>query len=144
MHRPRLYGQGIAGFEGSPGQGGDDQLMNRIALPSTPEAEGSKSDRWTPGVGTAFSRLQQSQSICALALVALVLVVLARPGSAEASLSIAISGNHFVNNTGQTVRLLGVNRTSTEYACTYGDIASGPGPSAEDPSGSDPLDQEDV
>ncbi len=118
--------------------------MNLIALPSTPEAEDSKSDRWTPGVGRAFDRLPPPQRICALALVALVFVVLAIPRPAEASLSIAISGNHFVNNTGQTVRLLGVNRTSTEYACTYGDIASGPGPSAEDPSGSDPLDQEDV
>jgi endoglucanase len=43
-----------------------------------------------------------------------------------ASLSIAVVANHFVNGAGQTVRLLGVNRESTEYACTYGYASSGP------------------
>jgi hypothetical protein len=36
------------------------------------------------------------------------------------ALSIAISGNHFVNGAGQTVRLLGVDREGTEYACQQG------------------------
>jgi hypothetical protein len=40
------------------------------------------------------------------------------PGTAHTAvaLSIAISGNHFVNGAGQTVRLLGVDREGTEYA----------------------------
>ena len=41
-------------------------------------------------------------------------------GSAGPALSIAISGNHFVNGEGQTIRLLGVNAPSTEYACDQG------------------------
>ncbi len=44
----------------------------------------------------------------------------AGPGSADPALSIAISGNHFVNGAGQTIRLLGVNAPSTEYACDEG------------------------
>ena len=32
----------------------------------------------------------------------------------------AISGNHFVNGAGQTIRLLGVDRTSSEYGCVDG------------------------
>ena len=35
-------------------------------------------------------------------------------------LSIAIQGNHFVNGAGQTIRLLGVNHPSSEYACVDG------------------------
>ena len=35
-------------------------------------------------------------------------------------LSISVAGNHFVNGAGQTVRLLGVNREGTEYACEQG------------------------
>jgi hypothetical protein len=35
-------------------------------------------------------------------------------------LSIAVSGNHFVNGAGATVRLLGVDVPSTEYACDQG------------------------
>jgi hypothetical protein len=40
--------------------------------------------------------------------------------AAETPLSISISGNHFVNGAGQTIRLLGVNHTSSEYACVDG------------------------
>jgi hypothetical protein len=35
-------------------------------------------------------------------------------------LSISVVGNHFVNGAGQTIRLLGVNREGTEYACVNG------------------------
>jgi len=35
-------------------------------------------------------------------------------------LSIKISGNHFVNGAGQTIRLLGVDHASAEYACAQG------------------------
>jgi endoglucanase len=40
--------------------------------------------------------------------------------AASATLSISVSGNHFVNGAGQTVRLLGVNHASFEYACVDG------------------------
>jgi endoglucanase len=44
------------------------------------------------------------------------------PGSAAADtpLSIAISGNQFVNGAGQPIRLLGVNHASFEYGCVDG------------------------
>jgi hypothetical protein len=44
----------------------------------------------------------------------------AAPAQASVPLSIAISGNHFVNGAGATVRLLGVDVPSTEYACDQG------------------------
>jgi endoglucanase len=37
-----------------------------------------------------------------------------------AALTLAVSGNHLVNGAGQTVRLLGVNRSGAEYACVQG------------------------
>jgi endoglucanase len=40
--------------------------------------------------------------------------------AADVPLSIAVQGNHFVNGAGQTVRLLGVNHPSFEYACEEG------------------------
>ena len=40
--------------------------------------------------------------------------------AASAPLSIAISGNHFVNGAGQTIQLRGVNVSSSEYACAEG------------------------
>src|SRR5213082_1383563 len=39
---------------------------------------------------------------------------------ATAPLSIGVSGNHLVNASGQAIRLLGVNRSGTEYACIQG------------------------
>jgi endoglucanase len=43
-----------------------------------------------------------------------------KAAAALGALSIAVSGNHFVNGSGQTVRLLGVDRPGTEYACEGG------------------------
>jgi endoglucanase len=40
--------------------------------------------------------------------------------AAGVPLSIAVQGNHFVNGAGQTIRLLGVNHPSFEYACQQG------------------------
>ena len=40
--------------------------------------------------------------------------------AAAPPLSIAVSGNHLVNGSGQAIRLLGVNRSGTEYACIQG------------------------
>jgi hypothetical protein len=39
---------------------------------------------------------------------------------AATPLSIAVSGNHLVDGNGGTIRLLGVNRSGTEYACIQG------------------------
>ncbi|MHA3703436.1 glycoside hydrolase family 5 protein [Jatrophihabitans sp. YIM 134969] len=49
-------------------------------------------------------------------------VVGTTPDTATAAvpLSITVVGNHFVNGAGKTVRLLGVNHPSTEYACVDG------------------------
>src|SRR6202022_1355001 len=69
----------------------------------------------------------------ALLVVAAVLLALpAAPLPARAaSLSIAVSGNHLVDGNGQTVRLLGVNRSGTEYACIQGwGIFDGPSDAA--------------
>ena len=49
-----------------------------------------------------------------------VVVTATTPARAATSLSIAVSGNHFVNGARATVRLLGVNVPSTEYACDQG------------------------
>jgi endoglucanase len=49
------------------------------------------------------------------------MLVVQAPGTAAAApLSIAVQGNHFVNGAGQTVRLLGANHPSFEYACAFG------------------------
>lgn len=40
--------------------------------------------------------------------------------AAGTALSISVVGNHFVDGTGRTVRLLGVNHTSAEYGCVDG------------------------
>jgi hypothetical protein len=54
-------------------------------------------------------------------LCAIVVAILAVPAvAAAAPLSIAVVGNHFVNGAGQTIRLLGVDRTSSEYGCVDG------------------------
>lgn len=54
-----------------------------------------------------------------IAIAALVGAVAAAP-CAAASLSLSVAGNHFVDAAGRTVRLLGVDEESTEYACYYG------------------------
>jgi endoglucanase len=57
---------------------------------------------------------------CAAAL-GFVLAGAAAPAHSQtAPLSIAISGNHFVNGAGQTVQLVGVDVPSSEYACIQG------------------------
>ena len=51
---------------------------------------------------------------------ALALALVAVPAALAAPLSVSIVGNHFVNGEGQTIRLLGVDRTSSEYGCVDG------------------------
>jgi endoglucanase len=57
-----------------------------------------------------------------IALTALMLMAASGATSARAAtpLSIKIVGNHFVNGAGQTIRLLGVNHQSFEFACVDG------------------------
>jgi endoglucanase len=62
-------------------------------------------------------------SLPALAVLIATLLALAiapAAGEADPALSIAVQGNHFVNGAGQTVRLLGVDHASFEYACEEG------------------------
>lgn len=71
-------------------------------------------------------RLIQRRSV-ALAVafgagLAATMVAVALPSAAtDPALSITEVGNHFVNQDGQTVRLLGVDTPSSEYACTKND-----------------------
>jgi hypothetical protein len=74
-------------------------------------------------MGQALSR-RVRRRLPALAVIAGALLLSALgQGSVRAAnvpLSISIQGNHFVNGAGQTVRLLGVNHPSLEYACQQG------------------------
>jgi hypothetical protein len=60
----------------------------------------------------------------ALALIfgglAVLVALLTASAAAAAPLSIKVEGNHFVDGSGQTIRLLGVNHPSFEYACVQG------------------------
>jgi hypothetical protein len=59
--------------------------------------------------------------IIALATLALALAATGASSSSTASaLSIRVVGNHFVDGRNRTIRLLGVNRSSFEYACSSG------------------------
>ena len=63
----------------------------------------------------AFSFVPVATAL-ALALVPALPVV----GAAPVALSIRVAGNHFVDGSGHPVRLLGVNRSGTEYMCMDG------------------------
>ncbi len=51
---------------------------------------------------------------------AIVSVFAQAPLASAGPLSIRVEGNHFVNGAGQTIRLLGVDRTTSEYGCVDG------------------------
>ena len=67
--------------------------------------------------GTRRARTAARRVVIAGLAAFLSLAVIAAPGVAAAPLSIRVEGNHFVNGEGQALRLLGVDRTSSEYAC---------------------------
>jgi hypothetical protein len=62
------------------------------------------------------SRVNRRRRRALLAAIAATLLVLLPSSAAAALPPISVSGNHFVAG-GQTVRLLGVNRSGSEYAC---------------------------
>ena len=65
---------------------------------------------------------------------AVLLAIASGPAPASAAaLSIAVQGNHFVNGDGRTVRLLGVDRSGSEYMCTGGGGQTFDGP-IDDPA----------
>jgi hypothetical protein len=55
-----------------------------------------------------------------LAVALLSVAMTSSPASASEPLSIRIVGNHFVDGSGRPVRLLGVNRSGSEYECVDG------------------------
>jgi hypothetical protein len=57
--------------------------------------------------------------VLVIALAIFVFVLGHAPGRADET-PLSISGNHFVNGSGETLQLVGVDRTSPEYACFYG------------------------
>jgi endoglucanase len=70
---------------------------------------------------THLHRRRRPAAAFLVVLAVLVFILGCVSSKAEAApLSISISGNHFVDGTGQTIRLLGVNHPSSEYACVDG------------------------
>ncbi len=77
-----------------------------------------------PAVGNNGAVHLRLLRLMALALL-LLLVVL--PASSWAAPWIGVRGNHLIDGRGETVRLLGVNRSGAEYECVEGDgIFDGP------------------
>ena len=76
--------------------------------------------------------LQPGILLAAIMLSAAASVASEPPIAAQAaSLSLRIAGNHFVDGAGRTVRLLGVNRSGTEYECMANNgFFDGPGDAA--------------
>jgi Cellulase (glycosyl hydrolase family 5)/Repeat of unknown function (DUF346) len=74
--------------------------------------------------GVAMKRLVTVSALCVVLVGAAAWVPV--PAQA-AALSVGVSGNHLVDGTGQPLRLLGVDRSGTEYACVqWGGIFDGP------------------
>jgi endoglucanase len=74
--------------------------------------------------GMQLQRLRRALPATLAIALAIVLSALLGPTTGRAGavpLSISISGNHFVNGAGQTIRLLGVNHPSSEYDCVHGE-----------------------
>src|SRR3954469_3450545 len=50
---------------------------------------------------------------------------LTAPAGAQALSGLSVSGNQLVDDSGKTVRLIGVNRSGSEYSCSSDDGAGG-------------------
>jgi endoglucanase len=71
--------------------------------------------------GPFFRRRRLLPALVGIAFAILAVLLAGSLGrAATAPLSISISGNHFVDGDGRTIRLLGVNHTSSEYGCVDG------------------------
>jgi hypothetical protein len=49
------------------------------------------------------------------------------PPAPASALEIQVTGDHFVNGSGEAIRLIGVNRSGSEYACSGPDGQGGNG-----------------
>src|SRR5438552_9008797 len=67
------------------------------------------------------------RSVFAAALALVALAAAPAPSANAADLSIAVAGNRLVDGAGQPVRLIGVDRSGTEYACAGDDGSGGHG-----------------
>src|SRR3989475_10412990 len=65
-------------------------------------------------------RWRGSRPLIVMLLAGLALMAAPSPGFTASPLPISGSGNHLIKGSGQTIRLLGVNRSGTEYACIQG------------------------
>src|SRR2546427_11360959 len=65
-------------------------------------------------------RWRGSRPLIVMLLAGLAVMAAPSPGLAASPLPISGSGNHLIKGSGQTIRLLGVNRSGTEYACIQG------------------------
>jgi hypothetical protein len=80
--------------------------------------------------GATAIRSRRLQMLGALSLV-LASCAFATSGAAASGLSIRVLANHLVNQNGAVVRLLGVDRSGTEYACVQtNQVFSGPSDAA--------------
>jgi endoglucanase len=69
----------------------------------------------------AAEAIAMKRLVVAIALIAgAALAAVTSVGADQVPLRISIVGNHFVNASGQTIRLLGVDEPGTEYACSDG------------------------
>ena len=89
------------------------------------------------GTGRRGRRVRRATLLCALLLGALSLAALGRlatPAASAAAGAISglhVQGNTLVNGAGQPLRLLGADRSGTEYACAEGwGIFDGPSDAA--------------
>ena len=113
-----------AGLQASASQPNDRAPQRATSVSSTIRlALGDLATSLSRGMGPEPThRLRRRLPVLAAIACARAICVLGRtPGrAAGVPLSISIVGNHFVNGAGQTVRLLGVNHASFEYACEGG------------------------
>ncbi|MBV9660859.1 MAG: cellulase family glycosylhydrolase [Acidimicrobiales bacterium] len=87
-----------------------------------------------PGWVRTGAQIAAAATLAPGILVALTITTMAGSGAraaASSAVSVTVSGNELVTGTGSPLRLLGVNRSGTEYACAQGwGIFDGPSDSA--------------
>jgi hypothetical protein len=97
------------------------EIVNSSSLPDERASDAHKIIDRDMGKRSIHSLRGPLAATLGIALAIFVFVLGHTSGRADQTpLSISISGNHFVNGSGQTIRLLGVNHASFEYACVDG------------------------